>query len=108
MYFHNSKKIILSLLICLNLICINNCKADNTQMVEQKVSNSLEKMLPKGSQWQIKSPSFLQQEVRTAKNIEVVFPNFSSSNNLIAQVWLNYGTEKELIAIPIKINRGIK
>ncbi len=89
-------------------------QADNVwQKVNESVGQSLETALPSGSQWEIKTPSFLKTLDKKISNIEVQFPSGSLRRDLIvAQVWIqsenNGETEKNLFAIPIQIHSGLK
>jgi hypothetical protein len=75
------------------------------RLVSERVDQSLQAVLPTGSSWILETPHYLTRNDEPVENIDVQFPNgtTSSSGRVIAQVWVQTGGERSMFAVPVQI-----
>jgi hypothetical protein len=77
---------------------------DNWSVINKAVNHSIQEVLPSGSQWETKAPSFLQEMDDEIEDIEVTFPSSLGGTHFTAQVWVKAHGETSLYAVPVKVN----
>lgn len=71
--------------------------------VDQAINESVSHILPSGSRWEVKLPSFVKEYSRDAKEIEVAFPTGFHKSHLTAQVWIQGDKGDNLFAVPVYV-----
>ncbi|MDJ0625986.1 MAG: hypothetical protein QNJ31_06440 [Candidatus Caenarcaniphilales bacterium] len=79
-------------------------KVNLWDVVDKEVNQFIEKRILSNHRWNVQTPSFLKKINDKVTNVQVNLPNelLTHSGNIIAQVWVDTGTGKNLFAVPIE------